>query len=166
MAKAIDLTGQRFGRLIAVEPTEERISHRCVVWRCLCDCGRECFVSSLNLRQGHTKSCGCFALDVRTSHGRAATGEYKSWHGMIDRCENSKHPKFARYGGRGIFACKRWHVFENFFKDMGPRPKGTSIDRINNDGNYEPGNCKWSTPTEQNNNRGLFNIKNRRFCDG
>lgn len=152
MSKAIDLTGQRFGRLVALEPTEER-SDKKIVWCCLCDCGNEAFVISSHLRSGHSKSCGCLKKDSSTVHGMYKTREYNAWDGMIQRCENPNCTAYKDYGARGISVCKRWHIFENFYADMGECPKGLTIDRINNDGNYEPGNCKWSTRKEQQNNR-------------
>lgn len=83
------------------------------------------------------------------SHGRCKTPIYRTWAQMIQRCENPKNPFYRRYGGRGIIVCERWHEFLNFLQDMGERPLGRTLDRINNDGNYEPGNCRWATPKEQ-----------------
>jgi hypothetical protein len=89
-----------------------------------------------------------------TTHNRSRTREYSSWLNLIQRCTNPKNPRYKHYGGRGITVCPEWRLsFEQFFKDMGPRPEGRSIDRINNDGNYEPGNCRWATAYEQNFNK-------------
>lgn len=88
-----------------------------------------------------------------TTHGKSKTPEYHAWVNMKDRCLNPKHKQYKDYGGRGIQICERWLKLENFFKDMGERPSGLTLDRINNDGNYEPSNCKWATWKEQQNNR-------------
>lgn len=156
MGKAVDLTGQKFERLTAIEPTEKRDVNGCVIWFCLCECGTEDVpVSSKHLRSGHTKSCGCLILDVKTTHGMCYSREYASRHAMIDRCENPNNPSFPNYGGRGIKVCDRWrNSFENFLEDMGLRPEGKTLDRWpDNDGDYELSNCKWSTPLEQQQNR-------------
>ena len=151
--KSMDLAGQRFGRLIAIEPTKKR-KGKGVIWRCLCDCGNECFVGIGNLRSGTTKSCGCFALDVRTTHGRYRTREYGSWDSMIQRCENPNCSAFKNYGGRGIIVSEEFHDFQIWYEHIGPRPgPGYSQDRIDNEGNYERGNIQWSTRLEQQNNR-------------
>jgi hypothetical protein len=115
------------------------------------------------LRNGHTRSCGCLGHEWTKSgkanlkHGQAKKGmispEHKIWQGIIKRCTNPNNHKWHRYGGRGIIVCNRWKIFENFLADMGERPKGLSIDRINNDGNYEPGNCRWATAKIQANNQ-------------
>ena len=144
---SLDLTGMRFTRLVAQWPVG-RNKRRCVLWLCLCDCGKLRIVEASSLRNGHSKSCGCLY-----HHGRVGTGAYTSWKGMFPRCYLKNRKGYHLYGERGIKVCERWHKFENFLEDMGERPKGMSIDRINNDGNYEPGNCKWSTPKEQANNR-------------
>lgn len=112
--------------------------------------------SGSNLRHGHTSSCGCrrVAAGKRNRiHGRTDTPEFKIWTGVLTRCENPRCEAYPRYGGRGIEVCERWQTFENFLADMGPRPSADhSIDRIENDGNYEPGNCRWATDAEQNQN--------------
>ena len=137
-----------------------------VLWLFRCDCGKECKSSGSKVRSGHTKSCGCLAIErIRalglsrrgfgTTHGRSGTSEYRTWCIMKQRCLNPKNKKYSYYGARGIRVCKRWlHSFENFLADMGPRPsKSFWLERINNDGNYAPRNCKWATVSEQMKNR-------------
>ena len=129
-------------------------------WECLCECGNKTIVSASYLRNGKIKSCGCLRKEgnntkhQHTSRSHTPSPTYSSWIKAKQRCNNPNVPNWVDYGGRGIKVCDRWlDSFENFLADMGERPDGTTIDRINNDGNYEPGNCKWSTPKEQSNNR-------------
>lgn len=151
-----NIAGQIFGRLTV---QSERTFGKLVKWRCVCSCGKEKWVRSTHLVTGRSTSCGCFRTETTvarfTTHGATGTPEYKSWLGMIERCENTKHREFKYWGGRGIRVCARWrHSFGNFLQDMGERPPGTSIDRYpNNDGNYEPGNCRWATVEQQANNK-------------
>jgi hypothetical protein len=161
MAKLKDLTSQRFGRLVVLREAGRDV-HGCAVWLCRCDCGGpEKRVRAPNLKSGRTRSCGCLLSEARRSgrqnlrHGRSKTTEYIIWLGMRARCYNVKGRPFKWYGGRGITVCERWrYSFENFFADMGPRPSPEhSIDRIDNDGNYEPGNCRWALWSVQVQNR-------------
>lgn len=158
-AKRIDLTKKVFGRLTVVRcaGTNKR-GH--LLWECICNCGEHTTVLGASLRNGQTKSCGCLSKEGFTNltHGHTIGGhftpEYQSWKGMRERCTNPKSSGYPNYGGRGIKICKRWaHSFENFFKDMGPRPKGKTLDRKNNDKGYKPSNCRWATRSEQNKNQ-------------
>lgn len=151
-----DLTGKKYGRLLVLG-----YSGNCK-WLCRCDCGKEKDVLSQNIQSGASSSCGCRMMEVsRTlllTHGATVDGketsEHISWRAMTDRCRNKSHVAWKYYGGRGITVCERWYQYENFLADMGSKPTPKhSIDRIDPDGNYEPGNCRWATVLEQRHNR-------------
>lgn len=154
-----DLTGKRFGRLVVIDRNPENTSTRTARWNCLCDCGSKCVAIGVTLTRGTKQSCGCLqkerTSEANRTHGMSKTAEYNIWCGLIARCFNQNDPAYYKYGGRGITVCKRWlNSFMDFYQDIGPRPGPEySVDRYpNNDGNYEPGNCRWATPTEQANN--------------
>lgn len=159
MPQIADISGQRFGRLIAVrrEVVPRRSGGTLSRWVCRCDCGNESRTALGSLRRGLAKSCGCWQSDVTTArslkHGHAYSPTYSSWRGMIDRCTNPNNTKFAYYGGRGITVCDEWKDFRNFLTDMGVRPQGMTLDRIDGNRGYEAANCKWSTYRAQANNR-------------
>jgi hypothetical protein len=162
--KLIDLSGVRFERLVVLTRCNESYGKK-VKWFCVCDCGNHAVVDGFKLRSGETKSCGCLQRDqqskriaqANTRHGQNKKGQqtrtHKSWTAMIQRCTNPKNTSYVNYGGRGVKVCERWRVFENFFADMGERPEGKTLDRINVNGNYEPENCRWATLSEQQRNK-------------
>lgn len=167
-----DLTGQRFGRWSVIS-FAGMVGTEGAHWNCVCDCGTEREVRSLNLRRGKTLSCGCYNLEAIAErnhiHGHAERGskppEYLAWENMRRRCNNPADPRFKWYGARGISVCERWNSFMNFLADMGMKPSPEhSIDRIDNDGNYEPGNCRWTTSIVQQNNRRPRGTVVRRSC--
>jgi hypothetical protein len=164
----INLDGQRFGRWVVIG-IHSISRHRTATWLCRCDCGSEKAVSSQTLRRGESKSCGCLCLEIRRElgrrvgldassrieHGRARTPEYRAWSKLKARCLNPRDQNWVNYGERGIGVCVEWQSsFVAFFEHVGPRPSPKhSIDRINNDGDYEPGNVRWATASQQARNK-------------
>lgn len=160
MPCVIDISNKRFGRLIVFSREDNDCSGN-VYWLCECDCGQQTIVRSCSLRNGDTRSCGCLKKEktiiIKTTHGhtknKKSSRTYNSWNTMIQRCTNPGNTHYHSYGGRGIVVCSRWMKFESFLEDMGDRPKGHQIDRIDNDGNYCLENCSWVTPKVNSRNK-------------
>ena len=170
MSRFLDRTGLKYGRLTALCEVQKTTGR--VRWLCKCECGNSIEVNGTDLAQNRTQSCGCLHRErtadagrLRVKHGHARKGdgntrqttpEYKSWKAMLERIRNPNAPNYHLYGGRGITICERWQGesgFLNFLSDMGKRPEGMTLDRINNDGDYEPSNCRWADAKRQSNNR-------------
>lgn len=156
--RALDLSGRRFEKLVAVRRIGSRNGH--ALWLCRCDCGNDAKCTANALRSGNSKTCGCSWREpnkYNLQHGHRPQGKksptYISWQSMKNRCTNPSHEGFHRYGGRGIVFDPRWGKFENFLADMGERPEGCTLDRIDPNGNYAADNCRWATPLQQRHNR-------------
>ena len=175
MGAFVDMTGQRFARLLVLGPAG-RDKNKRTLWRVLCDCGTEKLVDGAHMRYGRIRSCGCLQAEMAPDHARRTITRfggynrlddklekarrrypsrpkaplYAVWSAMRQRCSNPRNKDYRHYGGRGITVCDRWAVFENFLADMGERPgPGYSIDRVDNDQGYFPENCRWATQSEQ-----------------
>jgi len=152
------MIGKRFGRLVVVASSDARDSNGRIFYVCACDCGSKCTVRGTYLRDGRTKSCGCLARELSSkrnkTHGLTKHPLYPTWGAMMRRCYDIKDRAYERYGGRGIGVCKRWHSAEKFVSDNAKKAApGLSIDRIDNDGHYEPSNVRWVSCGTQSRNR-------------
>jgi hypothetical protein len=151
MPKFLNITGQRFGRLVPLEPLPKTFKHSNKRWLCQCDCGERTVVASHNL--GRTRSCGCLARELTAArsvtHGQEGTPTYRVWSAMLSRCRNPNHKSYSRYGGRGVgIDDPNWFSFQKFFGEMGEQPPGCDLHRKDNDKGYSKGNCVWLPHSE------------------
>jgi hypothetical protein len=151
MPKFVDRRGQKFGRLLVVEEAGRNALKK-VMWRCVCDCGKEVVVPSGGLVTGNTTSCGCFLQEKITKHGGWKKASYNTWRAMMRRCYKQQDKDYPRYGGKGVSVCERWHEYLNFAADMGEPYGDETLDRKDVYGNYEPDNCRWAGVKTQNRN--------------
>lgn len=155
MLPASDCAGHRYGRLVALHCIKNTKSTS-ALWMCQCDCGNQKAIQASSLTLGRTRSCGCISRERKHqqgTHHASKTVEVRAWQLAKQRCYNKSGANYVNYGGRGIKMHHSWiHDVSAFIRDMGPRPRGYTLDRINNDGDYAPGNCRWATRTQQNNN--------------
>ena len=161
----VEMTGKKFGKLLVLEQDPIRTKDRLVRWKCLCDCGNTLLVSGASLRDGNNKSCGKCNSPSNLKHGLSGTKLYMVWVGMKQRCNNPKSDGYENWGGRGIKVCPEWEKDFKAFHDWSMAngyQEGLCIDRKDNDGNYEPGNCKWSTYSQQISNRRSSRLWRRR----
>lgn len=171
MPNFIDLTGKKFNKLTLLKFVE--IKNKRTYWLCQCECSKKIIVRSDSVTSGKTQSCGCLhnTKNIRHGHSRSNTvgntPMYHTWQDMLSRCRNPNHIEYKNYGGRGIKVCKRWLKFENFLEDIGDRPSGRTIDRIDNNKGYFKLNCRWATIKEQSRNKRnnvFINYKNENKC--
>lgn len=156
MGQFVNLSGEVFCRL-TVHKVVGRNRHNQLIWSCTCECGNECNALGFIMRRGEKQSCGCLqkeaAANINKKHGKTRTKIYAIWRAMTQRCYDPNSHAYNRYGGRGIKICDKWKSFEGFYEDMGDKPEGLSLERIDNNGNYEPANVVWATHKAQSNNR-------------